>query len=497
MTFSPAIYKALLAGAARVPLIADAPPLTVLADDAHPLRLWHMVAATDLWQRAGCAPVQAQSAAALPSPAATTCSRDAERVLQLILQGIHVDQLARWLALANKHGMAVPHGALVPLLELSMQKSALRADLLPVLGPRGHWLVAQHPDWLAAYGADTAAPDTHWQLGTLNQRRAALLAMRRDDPAAALAALALEWASAPPEDRVAFLPILAHGLNPADEAFLEGVLDDKRKEVRVLAQHLLVALPGSRLVERCQARLLKLIGGVPPVVTVPDICDKAMQRDGIGNDTHRGLGEKAGWLLDLVRSVPPAFWSTTLALAPRDVMALFAHQEFSAALSTGLVHAAGRTLGAHPDVAAIDWFVLLATSDLAAATVLLGDMLRLPEAAQERIVFQWLGAGSYAAALQWADARFGATAEVMPLTLSQQMLAAVQQAVLAAPTSRYDTQRSLATLGRTLDPAVLATVSWPAPDWPHWPDWRDAVDKMMDTLQFRATMYAGFLENKG
>jgi hypothetical protein len=509
MSFSPAIHKSLLAGVARAPLGADAPFQDMPTGVPEPLRLWHLVAANDLWQRAGFAPAQAQGELVAPCPAASTCPRSAERVLQLILAGVHTDQLAAWLALARRHSMAVPHGLLVPLLELGVQKPALRADLAPVLGQRGHWLVAQHPEWSAHYGAsaDLATPETQWQLGSPAQRCDALRTMRRSDPAAALAALEAEWANEPVENRVAFLPLLAQGLGPLDEPFLERVLDDKRKEVRVWAQQLLVALPGSQLVERCKSRLAALFGGVPPALTLalPEACDKAMKRDGIGNESHLRIGEKAGWVLDLMRCIPPAHWSAAWQLAPRDVLAVFANQEFHTALLTGLVQGAARTLGSQPMQEAVDWFVLLATENLPggygmqSAAVLLRDMQRLPQPDQERIVLHWLATSGGALradtpALAWAEQRYTG-ADALPLALSQRMLKDAQLAMLAVAQPGYEAQRAFAILGRTLDPAVHA--HWPAPDWEHWPQWRDAVDKLMDTLQFRKTMQASFLETDG
>jgi hypothetical protein len=530
MNFSPTLHKSLLAGVARAPLAADAPLQDVLTGVPAPLRLWHLVAATALWQRAGFAPAQAQGELVTPCPAAPTCPRSAERVLQLILAGIHTEQLAAWLALARRHGMAVPHGLLVPLLELGVQKPALHADLAPVLGQRGHWLVAQHPEWSTHYGvaADPDDPQVHWQLGTLTQRVAALAAMRRADPAAALAALQAEWPNEPPEHRAALLPMLGIGLGPQDEAFLERALDDKRKEVRVAAQRCLAALPGSQLAARCKARLAALftlkhttgllarvgamLGGALPelTLTLPETCDKAMKRDGIGSEQHRGLGEKAGWLLDLVRAVPPVHWSETWQLAPQEVYTLFARHEFSAALTTGLVDASTRTLSAQPDQAAFDWIAMLARQVppketwLNIRASLLAELHRLPQAEQERTVQFWCEhppgtrqVDPYA--LDWAERRYGAATDCLPPALSQLMLAGVQRAIRANAQADYQTRQELAILGRTLDPAILAAAQahWPAPDWEHWPQWRDPVDKFMDTLQFRKTMQASFLETDG
>lgn len=517
MKLTSSLHKALLAGVARAPLDADSggPALqAVLASVPDDARLWHTVAAADLWQRAGFQPSQA--AAQAPCAGAPTCPRAAEQVLLLILRGIQPQMLDNWLALAHRHGMTLPHAALVPLLELGMQKPALRTALAPLLGPRGHWLVAQHPAWAGRYGvaADADAPDTHWQLGSLAQRCDALQAMRRADPAAALAALDAEWAQEPVENRIALLPMLAAGLGLHDEAFLERALDDKRKEVRTAAQQLLGTLPGSQLTERCKARLAALFtlerkAGAPPALALvlPEACDKAMKRDGIGNAPHHGMGEKAGWLLDLMRCVPPTHWSETWQLAPRQVLDLFARHEFNTALVTGLVQASARALGAHPAAPAIDWFVTLVSEGAQASVslnipaMLLPDLGRLPQDEQERIVLRWLdqSAGApraYAYALEWADERFGGSAEALSPELSRLMLASAQRQMLAEPRPDYQTRAGFAVLARALDAAALdaAQAGWPAAEWEHWPQWRALVDDLMETLQFRRTMQASFLE---
>lgn len=529
MNFTPALHKALLAGVARAPLGQDntgTPRQGLLAGVPDQLQLWHAVAASDLWQRAGFQPSKvAQQSSCTDAP---TCPRAAEQVLQLILRGIHAEQLESWLALARVHGMSLPHIALVPLLEQGMQKPALRTTLTPLLGQRGHWLVAQHPAWSEKYGtaAGADAPETHWQLGSLAQRCDALLAMRRADPAAALAALDADWAQEPPENRIALLPCLATGLGLHDEDFLERALDDKRKEVRAASQQLLATLPGSRLAERCKARLTVLftlerksglaarlgsmLGGaaLPELkLALPETCDKAMKRDGIGVEAYRGLGEKAGWLLDMMRCVPPAHWSETWQLTPRQVLDVLARQEFNTALVTGLVQASARALAVNPQPAAIDWFVTLITegarafSDVNILALLLPDVGRLPPQEQERIVLRWLEQSAaapltYAYALGWAVQRFTASGQTVSPALSRLMLASAQRQMRSAQHPDYQTRSNFATLAKVLDTSIVddAQAGWPASGWEHWPLWRQLVDDLMETLQFRNTMQASFLE---
>jgi hypothetical protein len=529
MKLSPDLHKAVLAGMARAPIGDDATDTTlagVLPGTADPLVLWHAVAATDLRQRAGFIPLQAPR----PAPAcqdASTCPSAAEQILSMILRGIHAEQLDNWLALARWQGMALPHGALAPLLDRGLQKPALRTALIPLLGPRGRWLLTQHPAWAEAYGgADTSdTTETQWQLGQLAQRCDALRAMRRADSAAALTALAAEWAQEPPEHRVALLACLEQGLSPIDEAFLENALDDKRKEVRAAARQLLAKLPGSQLAERCKARLAAVLtlerqqpGSLPQLtICLPAACDGAMRRDGIGAASHRGLGEKAGWLLDMMAVTPPTHWTTTWRLTPLELFAVLAATEFAVALLSGLAQAAAHALAGSPAPAATDCFIALikhgapAGAGIDLAALLLPSLWRLSPRQQEEIVLHWLaqppvdarGSGSAIGTvdyvLDWAAQRFSGSAEVVPAAVSRLLLEGVQRHMaLAMGAPDYQARRTFAVLAQVLDPAVLAGAhaGWPAADWPHWPQWRSLTDELMETLEFRKTMQASFLETE-
>lgn len=514
MSFSPILHKCLLAGTARAPLAADsaaAPLQDLLAGVAEPMRLWQTVAAIDLWQRAGFQPQTIEPQP--PCEDGPTCPRAAEQVLLQILRGIHAEQLDSWLALARSLGMSIPHAALVPLLDQGIQKPSLRARITPLIGQRGRWLITQHPVWSEKYGTADEAPETHWQHGTLDQRRAALLAMRRQSPAAALTALENDWPQETVENRIALLPCLATGLSLQDEDFLDRALDDKRKEVRTIAQQLLATLPGSQLSERCKTRLTAIFtlerktglaarlgamlgGGLPELkLDLPSAIDAGMKRDGIGAETHRGLGEKAGWLLDLMRNVPPSHWSGEWQLTPRQVLDVLAKQEFHAALINGVVQATART-------ADTDWFVMLMTDgaatikDLNITNTLLPEMHRLPQDQQERIVKHWLEQRSNAYTLEWAEQRFTSSGATLTPELSCLMLNALQRQLKTEPAASYHHRYVFTVLAKVLDTTVLAEAQtgWPAGDWEHWPQWRQQVDDLIETLQFRTTMQASFLE---
>jgi hypothetical protein len=506
MKLEPTLHKALLAGSARVPLTSDSvasPALqNLLARVPEASRLWHSIAAADLWQRAGFAPGDGAAPTDAAAQDSAIAPRAAEQVLQLILRGIHPELLDSWLARARCAQVSLPHACLVPLIELALQRRALRSAVAPLLGERGRWLLAQHPAWSEAFAADVVQPGS-WELGSLAQRVEALQALRGLDPAAALAALEADWAQEPAEHRIALLPCLSCGLGLADQAFLERALDDKRKEVRAVAQQLLGRLPGSQLRERCKARLLALLNFERPSLTLrlPQECDKAMKRDGIGLQTHYGVGEKAGWLQDMMCGVAPHFWSEHWQLTAPEVMALFTADEFRTVLLTGLAHAAGRALDADPGPAAVAWFVALIgysapRADLDLIHVLLPYLERLPLAEQERLVQGWLGesSGPYAFdyAMRWAE-QHGA----LSAGLSALLLGRVQRQMFAAPLPDYGTRARFKTLAQVLDAGALAyaVAGWPPAPWEHWPEWRALADELMETLNFRHTMQTSFLEN--
>lgn len=526
MTLTPALHKALLAGVSRAPIATDSAGATLqdlLANVPQQLRLWHAVAASDLWHRAGYQPAPAEPQPA--SPDAPTCPRAAESVLSQILRGIHGDQMDGWLALARQHGYTLPHSALVALLEQGMTRPGLRATIKPLLGERGRWLAAQHPQWSEKYAAiNEEAPANDWELGSLPQRVEALRAMRNRDPVTALAALESGWKQEPADSRIALLRCLSTSLSLHDEDFLELALDDKRKEVRTTAQQLLATLPGSKLAARCQARLAALMtierksglvarlgsmlgGGLPELkLELPQLCDPAMRRDGIGIEKYHGLGEKAGWLQDMVRSVPPSYWTQTWQLTPDVVIRLFAQNEFHVALLTGLAQAAANAIAVAPDADSIDWFITLMTQahmeNLNLAGLLLSDMDKLPAPDQERIALLWISQQdrvphAYNYAMEWAERRFNSSGEQLPLELSQLMLASEQRRMRALAQPSYITRHHFATLGKVLDTGVITTAQagWPPGDWQHWPEWRQLVDDTMDRLHFRHTMQASFLEN--
>jgi len=482
-------------------------------------RLWLTLGALDLWQRAGNAPVQAAGAAEAPCGAETLrpCPPAAVRVLEQLLRDVQpgVALRAEWLQLAARHGCRVPAAHLPAVLALATRHRELRDAALPVLGERGSWLARRHPDWGWAAGGEVSDSLAVWQTGDAARRVALLKAWRRNDPAAALVALQADWAAEPPELRAALLPCLAVKLGVDDMPFLEAALDDKRKEVRAQAQALLAALPAAPLAQRVQARLTPLLRLEPHVakadrlrITLPDSCDKAMQRDGAGMLAHPGLGEKAGWLADLVAATPLAYWQT-LAGDPHTCVKLAAATEFEAALLRGWALAVRRQGAVNPEAhSTLAWFAALAQrwiqGDYALRQHYPRDFFQLfsllPAQHAHGLLASMVDGVRWDAAampvLELLDtAATGMAPDHWPHALSHAVVAGLRQGLPALARHAWAVKGALPSLAMVLDPRVADSCAhgWPEQD-ATWPDWADPIGRWLDTLRFRRQMTLSFEE---
>jgi hypothetical protein len=203
--------------------------------------------------------------AALPAPAADE-SRPALNDVPLLrlIAWAFVDGPARLhqaicLALSQA-GHRLPVSLLPSALELGRRSLALRPALIPVLGERGLWLATQRDDWRYAAGVGaTEANEARWTDGTIEQRRAFLADERRRDPAAARERLAGALAELPARERAELVGELTTGLGNDDEPLLDGLRNDRSKEVRQAALGLLLRLPAAAHPQRAAARIEALL----------------------------------------------------------------------------------------------------------------------------------------------------------------------------------------------------------------------------------------------
>ncbi|MCT9929363.1 DUF5691 domain-containing protein [Planotetraspora sp. A-T 1434] len=252
----------------------------------------------------------------LPSASAETrplASRAAGDRLARMLMGEQARLLPEWLEIAAASGVRVPAALIPDLLDHGARDRSIRSHLGLLTGSRGRWLAELNPAWSYLLAEPTLVPPAEtWELGTSGDRRAFLAALRATAPARARELLEGGWSGETPEDRAAFVAVLADGLSMDDEPFLESALDDRRREVRQTAADLLTRLPGSRLARRMAERAARCLvrGRAEP----PRACDSTMERDGVRGRPPAGMAQRGWWLQQVVAHTPLAFWPDHLGL---------------------------------------------------------------------------------------------------------------------------------------------------------------------------------------
>ena len=358
--WSAAVNTALL-GTDRAPLTAQTSSDALGAAYGALLRtesdaasnLLRVAAAASAYRRCGRTPGRAEDAPPPPCPQddRPTCTPAAAALLRRILQGEHESLLGTWLTLAARRDVRTPADTLPAVLELASKDPKLRPLVRAAGGTRATWLAALNEAWGFAISGDS--PDalaTVWETGTGMARMEALQRMRQLDPERARTLLDASWAQEDPGNRAFFVGMLAFGLSPADEPFLERALDDRRKEVRQQAAGLLVRLPSSALAARMidRARQLMTLGRSailqrPRIdVTPPADVDASMARDGVTLKPPDGVGEKAWVLAQVIGAVPPSTWSAAWSIEPAKLIRAVDGHEWRDPLVAGWLTATER-----------------------------------------------------------------------------------------------------------------------------------------------------------
>ncbi|MDX2019437.1 MAG: DUF5691 domain-containing protein [Deltaproteobacteria bacterium] len=246
------------------------------------------------------------------------------------------------LAAANR---TLPHRLLPKALDAGKRSTVLRPHLLPALGHRGTWLAAQNEAWAYAVGGGSESLDDEaWQNGSLDQRKLYLTALRPRDADRARALIAAALTTEGARERATFIECLSTALSLADQDLLETTLTDKSKEARQAALRLLSSLSGSRFMQRMAARLepclmmeKKFLRGTVITLEPPAVFVAEWKADLIEEAKPKGLemGERAWWLLQLVRAVPLKWWEEKTSLKPIELIEWAKKSDWSEALLQG------------------------------------------------------------------------------------------------------------------------------------------------------------------
>ncbi|MFF3764681.1 DUF5691 domain-containing protein [Streptomyces sp. NPDC001922] len=422
--------------------------------------------------------------------------------------------LPQWLTAAHRHGYRAPDELLPALLDTARARSDLRPQALALAGPRALWLARLNPDWkFALRGAagssalpDTAGPDAVrqlWEEGLFAERVALLTAVRRRAPSDGLALLGSTWATERAEDRLMFLDSLRGELSDADEPFLEAALSDRSRNVRATAAELLSALPGSALALRMAERASRCVGpatrGGEPVITVepPQVCDAAMEHDGVVPKPPSGRGARAWWLSQLIEATPLSSWTGPFGgRSPEEIVALPAVDDWRAELHSAWCRAAVRQRNGA-------WARALLGSPsapsaaAAASTTSLGELAKLlstlPSAERAAWVAEFIAAHGLSEAFQL----LGVCAVPWDETLGRAVVDALD---IARDAGSYPWSFSgvMGLAERCLDPAHAERLEalTAIPDEPEGSSpgagsyWSEAFQRLVGTLRLRATMRA-------
>ncbi len=406
----PDLLATALVGTARRPwtsstVVVGDQPLTVGAGSS----LLEAAATALVYRRAGTTPATGRPAVE-PSPGETDRPLPAAagaRLLRLLTDGgapggtQQVQELlAQWLTAAAAHRGHVPPESLPALLDAGRRNTVIRPAIGRVAGQRGSWLAAMRPDWRwlrdEAPGTPAAEDPTIWETGTGGERLAHLTRLRGADPAAGLALLRSTWRTEAPEDRARFVGALRTELSPADDEFLDGVLDDRRKEVREAALDLLQRLPGSALGRRMTERALAAVGLERRtfgrdrlVVTPPAELTAELRRDGVAAQPARGTGVQAWLLEEVLAGTPLSTWTEAFGRDARAVVELARGNDWE----TPLLHGWAKAAIAQGDSA---WAAALVRNDAREDTAGLREAVRwdlhllLPPADLARIAADFL-----------------------------------------------------------------------------------------------------------
>ena len=290
-------------------------------------------------------PMEQQDAGVGQEPGGQVLPTAALGYLQRMLQGTYREGLPELLGLIEAKGYRLPPELLPDLLDQCMQQPEVAVRMMPLMGERGRWLARQNARWYPL-SADMETAD--WFTAPFEVRRQLLADTRRRNPMLAAAWLEKTWAEEKADDKVAFLQQLEVRLSAFDLDLLERAFQDKNREVRLAALHLLVRLPESPTLQTLrQFFTQKLAGGIRPdkrekylAQALPDLSDEGLKPwfDLLSKT------EKPDWrngLLQLfMRFVPLHELASATRMKPADLLSATDggnHTEFAEALLDNLL----------------------------------------------------------------------------------------------------------------------------------------------------------------
>ena len=262
------------------------------------------------------------------------CSPIAARMLRQILGGVYADALPECLNLAIYYQKKPAPASLPSILDIFFESRFVRQarkldwpGLQLAVGNRGKWLAAQHPEWKTFLENLTPKP-ADWFEGNLSERLFFINNKRAENPTEARELLEKTWEETPWEHRAQFVATLEKGLSPEDEAFLERVIFDKRKEVRRQAIRLAARIRGGKLAQKIFGFAAESIVFNKKTNKIETFLDKnnpnATVLDILGNGGPAKSGAADATILtEIVALVPAENWEPHFGKSPENLVRLF------------------------------------------------------------------------------------------------------------------------------------------------------------------------------
>jgi Family of unknown function (DUF5691) len=232
-------------------------------------------------------------------------------------------------------------------------------------------------------------------------------------------------------------------------------------------------------------------------VSLPEACDKAMQRDGISAKPPHGTGERAWWLSQIVQRTTPSAWVTAWGVAPTEILGAQMPPEWRGLLMQAWLSAAV----AHRDLA---WAAALARIAVAGdAHVRLEQVITiLPQEQREQLLVALLERGHQPLSHEHpAMAALRQTPGPWGLELAQTVLASLARrlARLSDNDARSDwhLRASLSEFALAIPPDLADSAAQALPaDLEAHEFWREQLHAFAERLQLRREMLAALREGK-
>ncbi|MEL6846244.1 MAG: DUF5691 domain-containing protein, partial [Bacteroidota bacterium] len=276
-----------------------------------------------------------------------SCSPRSTRHLNLMLTGRFESALPEFIQLMHQKELCLPPETLPGLLDKCKADLTLWEKIQPIIGERGHWLIAQNPEW-QRMEQQQQLPGTDWEGAYPEERVQILEHYRQTAPAKARELLHDSWPTLKTREQAKYLRTFKTGLSTDDEIFLEALLDSRRKEVRTVAAELLQQLPDSALSQRMFDHIVQLMklkksksGKIKLELEPPENLTPALMHDGIGTNKNKGT-TRASWLISMLACVPPQRWLDHFEQDVNTVLDLFVRTHWGASCLEGLKQAAAK-----------------------------------------------------------------------------------------------------------------------------------------------------------